>query len=140
MPRLGNDLVAGGRKVTGLGAPADNSNDAARKIDLETRRMTSIASSATPTPNAGTTDGYTITALAANATFGAPTGTFADMKGLIIRIKDNGTARTLAWNAAYVPRGVALPTTTVAGKYLTVGFLYNATTSTWDCIAVAQEA
>ena len=39
-------------------------------------RVTTITSSATPTPVASTTDSYIITALAAGATFGSPgTGT-----------------------------------------------------------------
>ena len=39
------------------------------------RTATTTASSATPTPNIDTTNQYALTALAANATFGAPTGT-----------------------------------------------------------------
>jgi len=35
---------------------------------------------------------------------------------------------------------VALPTTTVLGKILTVGFIYNTVTMTWNCVASAQEA
>ena len=100
---------------------------------------TSIASSATPTPNSDTTTYYTITALAAGATFGAPTGSPVNGQRLFIRIKDNGTARTLAWNAAYRAIGIVLPTTTVISKTLYVGCVYNSTDSKWDVLAVAQE-
>ena len=103
-------------------------------------RTTSIASSATPTPNCDTTDNYVITALAEAATFGAPTGTPIQGQKLIIRIKDNGTARALAWNAIYVARGQTLPATTILGKYLRVGLIYNSQASAWDCVATAQEA
>ena len=61
---------------------------------------------------------------------------------MIIRVKDNGTARALAWGTAYTPGGVALPTTTIISKILTVGFIYNSDNSLnkLQCIAVSQEA
>jgi len=105
-----------------------------------TKRVGSTASSATPTPSADSHDIYTVTALAADATFGAPTGTPTDGQPLIIRIKDNGTARALAWNAIYRAMGSSLPTTTVPSKTLYLGFIYNSTDSKWDLIAKAQEA
>lgn len=105
-----------------------------------TARVTSTASSATPTPNADTDDQYQLTALAAAATFAAPTGTPTDGQPLIIQIKDNGTARTLAWNAIYRAVGVTLPTTTVVSKMLYVGMRYNAAAVKFDVLAVATEA
>lgn len=100
------------------------------------KRVTSEASNATPTPNADTTDVHIITALAAGATFGAPTGTPTQGQQLIIRIKDNGTARSLGWNAAYrASTDLALPTTTVISKTLYLGFIYNSTDSKWDLLA-----
>lgn len=101
------------------------------------KRITSEASNATPTPNADTTDVHIITALAAAATFAAPTGTPTQGQQLIIRIKDNGTARTLGWNAAYrASTDLALPTTTVLSKTMYLGFIWNATDSKWDLLAL----
>lgn len=105
-----------------------------------TPRIGTEASSATSTPTADTVDQWNVTALAVADTFAAPTGTPTDGQKLIIRIKDNGTARALAWNAIYRPIGNPLPTTTVISKTLYVGFLYNAADSKWDCVATAQEA
>lgn len=105
-----------------------------------TPRVGTVTDSATPTPDADAHDLYTVTALAQAATFGAPTGTPINGQKLIIRILDNGTARALSWNAVYVARGVALPTTTVISKYLYVGFVYNSTAAKWDCIVSSQEA
>lgn len=105
-----------------------------------TKRVTSTASSATPTPNAGTDDMYVLTALAAAASFAIPAGTPTDGQSLVIRIKDNGTARALTWNAIYRAIGTALPTTTVVNKTLYLGFKYNAADTKWDCLAVSQEA
>lgn len=103
-------------------------------------RITNVASSATPIPNVSTTDQYNLTALAATATFGIPTGTPLDGNKLIIRIKDNGVARTLAWNAIYRAVGITLPTTTVISKTLYVGFIYNGADAKWDAVALNQEA
>lgn len=103
-------------------------------------RVTSTASSATPTPAVDTTDIYILTALATAPTFGAPTGTPSQGQKLIVRIKDNGTARALAWNAIYRAMGTALPTTTVLSKTLYLGFIYNSTDAKWDLVASAQEA
>lgn len=102
-------------------------------------RETTTTSSATPTPNVDTTDLYTITALAAAATFGAPTGTPSQGQKLTIRMKDNGTARALTWNAIYrAGTDVALPTTTVLSKTLYCGFMYNSTDTKWDLLAVTN--
>ena len=105
-----------------------------------TKRVTTETSNATPTPNVANCDIHTITALAAAAEFGSPTGTPTEGQSLILRIKDNGTARALTWNAVYRAVGVTLPTTTVISKTLYVGFIYNNTDTKWDCLAVGQEA
>lgn len=103
--------------------------------------ITSTASSSTPTPvGSAERNQFNVTALAANATFAAPSGTPADGNTLVIRIKDNGTARTLAWNAIYRAVGVVLPLTTVISKTMYVGCRYNAADSKWDIIAVTREA
>lgn len=90
-------------------------------------------------------DGYrdtfhSITALASAMTINTPTGTPTNGTKLWYRIKDNGTARTLTWNASFVNRGAVLPTTTIISKVLNVGLSYNSATSTWDCVAVINEA
>lgn len=101
------------------------------------RRPTSIASSATPTPDSANTDLYVITALATAPTFGVPAGTPADGQGLMIRVKDNGTARALAFNTIYrASTDLALPSTTVISKTLYMGFIYNVADTKWDLIAV----
>jgi len=103
-------------------------------------RVGTVASSATPTPTADVSDLFTVTALAANAVFAAPSGTPVDGQRLVIRIKDNGTARTLAFNAIYRAIGVTLPTTTVISKTMYLGMFYNSADSKWDVVAYAVEA
>jgi len=106
-------------------------------VNSRNPRVTSTASSGVPTPNVDTTDLYLLTAQAAAATFGAPTGTARDGQKLMIRIKDNATAQTLAWNAAYrASSDLALPTTTIISKTLYLGFVYNAADTKWDLLAL----
>jgi hypothetical protein len=107
-----------------------------------TPRTTTEASSATPTINTDTTDMHTITALAADITSFTTnlSGTPVNGQKLIIRIKDDGTDRAITWGASFASRGATLLTTTIAGKYLYLGFIYNSTTSTWDCVAATSEA
>ena len=105
-----------------------------------TKRVTTITSNATPTVNTDNCDCVDITALAAAITSMTTnlSGTPTNFQSLIFRIKDNGTARAITWGASFSANGVALPTTTVISKLLTVGFIWNG--STWGCVASAQEA
>ena len=83
---------------------------------------------------------YFVTALATNATITAPSYTPTNGKTLVIRIKDNGTARTLSFTSDYTAVGVTLPTTTVANKVLYIGAIYNSATSKHDVISISREA
>lgn len=107
-----------------------------------TPRVTSITSSATPTINTDSCDAVTITALATAITSMTSnlSGTPNNFDELMIRIKDNGTARAITWGASFEAKGVALPTTTVISKVLTVGFIYDTVTSKWGCVGSVQEA
>ena len=102
----------------------------------------SVASSATVTPTSDNNI-VVITAQAAALTMAIPTGTPAQGQALMIRIKDNGTARAITWTTGtggYRAIGVTLPTTTVINKTTYVGLIYNSTDSRWDAIGVATEA
>ena len=87
-----------------------------------------------------TTDIFVITAQAGALLFNSPSGTPVQGEKLVIRIKDNGTARALTWNAVFRAMGTALPSTTVLSKTLYLGFFYNSTDTKWDLVASAQEA
>ena len=99
-------------------------------------------STATPTPNADLYDQYSLTALAADAAFAAPTGTPVDGQKLILRIEDNGTARALTWDAIYEACGdgiaAAIDSTTLSKK-MYVGCIYNTANTKWDVVAVSEE-
>jgi hypothetical protein len=99
----------------------------------------SVASSATVTPTFAD-DQVNITAQAAGLTLANPTGTAVDGWGMAIRIKDNGTARSIGYGSQYRAIGVTLPTTTVISKTLYLGMVFNNADTKWDVVAVAQEA
>jgi len=101
------------------------------------RSQTSVS---TLTCNLNISDQDSVTALAAALTIAAPVGTLTNALRLVIRIKDDGTARALTWNAIFRVIGVTLPTTTTANKTVYIGCIYNSTDTKWDVVAVKQEA
>jgi hypothetical protein len=99
-------------------------------------RVGTTASTATPSISADLYDQYNITALAAAITSVTVSGTAVDGQKLLVRIKDNGTVRTIAWGASFLNSGVAqLPTTTVVSKTHLVGLIYDAAATKWICVA-----
>lgn len=113
---------------------------AAPPTNLAPRVITAGAASGSIAPDAVNADLFVITGLTAAATIAAPTGTPAAGQKLMLRIKDNGTARALTWNAIYKPYGaVVLPTATTAGKSIYVGLIYESVSATWSVIALAVE-
>ena len=104
--------------------------------------VNSISSSANITPVVTTDKNfYLVTALAAAANINEPDGSPTQGQVLILRIKDNGTARALTWDTdVYRGIGVDLPETTNISKTLYIGFIYNATDNYYDCVAVQEES
>lgn len=106
-----------------------------------TTKCATAATATTVTPDISTANQYAYTALASALTINAPTGTPVDGDKLTFRIEDNAVAvRALTWNAIYRVIGTVLPTSTVLGKLLYVGCIYNAADTKWDVTAVAREA
>lgn len=102
-------------------------------------RVQSVTSSATITAAVDTEDGCIVTALAVGTNLAAPTGTPANGQRYWYRIKDNGTARAIAYNSIFRAIGWAQPSTTVVNKTLYLEYQYNATDTKWDLIRVALE-
>jgi hypothetical protein len=106
-----------------------------------TPRILTVASSATPAINTDNGDVAVIESLATNITSlttnltGAPT----DGQRLILRIKDNGSARTISHGASFANRGATMLSTTTAGKWSYEIFVYNSTAAVWDCVGVLTE-
>lgn len=105
-----------------------------------TRRAPAVTQSATPIINTDNTDVAHITGLAQAITSMTTnlTGTPVEGDMLRIDITDNGTARAITWGTSFEASGtVALPTTTVLGVRLDVGFVWNTVTTKWRCVATA---
>lgn len=126
--------------------PSESAGNRNRKVTAALLRaifnapsIQSVTSSATVTPTFSD-DMVKITAQAAALALANPTGTAIPGHGMVIRIKDNGTARAISYGTQYRAVGVTLPTTTVVGKTLYLAMIYNSDDTKWDVVAVAQEA
>jgi len=104
-----------------------------------TRRAVPVTQSATPTINSDNMDIAQITGLAQAITSMSTNLSGTPNAGdlLEIQITDNGTARAITWGTSFASTTVSLPTTTVISTRLRVLLEWNATSSTWDCVAVA---
>ena len=103
-----------------------------------TSRSSTTTSSATPTINTNNTDIFGLTAQAVDITSFTTnlSGTPTDGQKLWIYIVGTA-ARAITWGASFESSTATLPTTTVTTNRLDVGFVWNAATSKWRCVAVA---
>lgn len=104
-----------------------------------TPRIQTVTSSATVTPSADSDDGVKITAQAANLTLANPSGTPTSMQPMIVRLKDNGVARTITYGSQYRAVGISLPSSTVISKQMYFGMVWNSDDSKWDIIGYSLE-
>jgi hypothetical protein len=151
-------LLPVGSTVTGTESiPADQGSDTVRitPVQITTfaasevktltnkrirERVDSTASDATPRIDVDLFDCFTITALATSITDFLITGTPTNFQTLVIRIKDNGTARGITMGTNFVAMGASLPTTTVVSKLMHIVCIYDSVQSKWGVTAVIQEA
>jgi hypothetical protein len=105
-------------------------------------RIGSVTTAAIPAINTDNYDQFNITALADVITDFSTglSGTPADGQRLLLRIKDAGTAKAITWGSKWRAIGVGMPTTTIVGKTMYVGAIYNLADTKWDVVAVGQEA
>jgi len=103
-----------------------------------TKRVRSITSAAQPTINTDNCDYVDITALTGNITSMSDNLSGTPTIGQTLWISIVGTAqRTIAWGDKF--EGELLPGKVDNGKRLDVGFIWNAVTSKWRCVAVNHE-
>lgn len=107
---------------------------------VDTVRVQSVTSASTITPSLPTYQGIKVTAQAEGLTIANPTGTIGEMDRFMIRIKDDGTSRSLSFGTEYRAIGVTLPSATTISKTLYMEIIRNATDSKWDVILVREEA
>jgi hypothetical protein len=144
----GNVTIANGKSAI---VYADGAGAGAEVVDLTntflfqplTRAVAASGTSGTLTPNSDTTDIFNAFALDGATTLAVPSGTPIDGQRLILRLRDDGTARALTWtttSGGYRVIGTTLPSTTTISKLLYVGCVYNSTDSFWDVVAVTTQA
>lgn len=104
-----------------------------------------VTSSATVTPVAELSgkivdDGVEITAQAEALTIAAPSGTPFRGQFMSIKVTDDGTTQTVAFNAVYVAtESVTIPTDTIAGKSFKAFLGWNVEDANWSVYNVAHE-
>jgi len=133
---------AGVLAVEGVVVPTISSTHTLTNKRIDPRTTTTPTGTSVPSINTDTTDIYTITAQAEAITSMSTnlSGTPVNGQTLVIRIKDNGTARAITWGSSFTAVGITLPTTTTANKLTYVGFMYNSTSAKWDALATVTEA
>jgi hypothetical protein len=101
------------------------------------RTVSVTTAGATLTPNITIGDVFTITAQDVALAVANPTGTPVNGQRMIIRIKDNGTLRSITWSGSQyrASSDLSLPTTTIASRTQYLGFIWNSTDSRWDLLA-----
>lgn len=103
-------------------------------------RIVTAASYTTDTGTAldvSTCDEFDVTAQAGALKLKNPGGTPVNGQKLIVRIKDDGTARALTYDTQFrASSDLDLPSTTVVNKTLYMGFIFNSTDTKWDLLAV----
>lgn len=133
---IGAALVAGTNVTITVDDPGDTITIASS--GAATPNIQSVVSAATVTPTFSN-DMVKITAQAVALTLANPTGTPVDGHGLVIRIKDNGTARAITYGSQYREVGTSLPVTTDPGFTVYIALIWNNDDTKWDAVAVSQE-
>lgn len=104
-----------------------------------TPNVQGVVSASTVTPTFANNQ-VNITAQAAALALANWTGSAIPAWKIVIRIKDDGTARAISYDTKYRAIGITLPTTTVISKTLYLGIIYNSADDKFDVVAVSQEA
>jgi hypothetical protein len=129
--------AAGVIAVEGVVIPSISSTNTLTNKRI-TKRVGTTTSSATPTINTDNVDYYSLTAQTADITSFTTNLSGTPTDGQTLWISITGTAaRAITWGTSFEASTVALPTTTVTTNRLDVGFVWNAATSKWRCIASA---
>lgn len=136
---VGNGDIDAAKLATGAVTTAKIADGAVTPVKAAPAVVVASSTSGSLTPVLTTTK-YCVTDLAENCTVQVPTGTPFEGQTLTLRIQDNGTARSIAWNAIYRGINLTLPNSTVANKVMYISMMYNSDQSKWDVISVARQS
>jgi hypothetical protein len=99
-------------------------------------RVVSNTSTSTLTPDVSSGDLFVLTAQAAALAFANPTGTPVNGQRIMIRIYTaSAQGFTFSGSEYRASTDLTLPTTSIAGKTVYLGFQYNSADTKWDLIA-----
>lgn len=135
-------VSAGAIAVEGVTVPTISSTSTL----TNKRNQPRIVSAASYTTDTGTSldfstcDIFIVTAQAGALLFNNPSGTPQHGEKIIIRCKDNWTARPLTYGTQYRAVWVTLPTTTVINKTTYLCGIWNATDTKLDILVAQTEA
>jgi hypothetical protein len=133
----GNLSITGNYTANSVAVPTISSTSTLTNKRV-TPRVSTTTSSATPTINTDSVDVYGLTAQAVDITSFSTNLSGTPTDGQLLRIYIVGTAaRAITWGASFEASTTPLPTTTVTTNRLDVGFVWNAATSKWRCLASA---
>jgi hypothetical protein len=126
--------------VEGVAVPTVTSTSTLTNKRITKRVLDSNAPSSPVTPDSDSYDQIVYRGISAALTINAPSGTPTAGQLLVIRFKDDGTARALTWTegssgAMRFSSDLAKPTTTTLSKTLYTLFIWNATDSRWDMLS-----
>ena len=141
-PTNADVIVPTGSAVTLLYTVAEERWRVLAQVEPHVNRSESITTVATLTPDPDQKDIVTVSAQAEALVVANPSPAYTVVNGqkFILRIKDDGSVRTITWGDEYRAIQSSLPSSTTASKTLYLGFIYNAPDTKWDLVANAQEA
>lgn len=125
------DLVVGTARVT---VKVDTDPDE----PVLTPPIEVLPDAATLTPNVANAGGKA-NEISQNFTLANPTGDPYLFQRYTLRLKTS-SIRTITYGSQYRAMGSALPSATVAGKYLYIEVIWNGDDEKWDAIMIRQEA
>ena len=134
--------IPAGGAVTLLYTVAESRWRVLAQVEPHVNRSESITTVATLTPDPDQKDIVTVSAQAEALVVANPSPAYTVVNGqkFILRIKEDGSVRTITWGDEYRAIQSSLPSSTTASKTLYLGFIYNAPDTKWDLVANAQEA
>ena len=138
-----SEIISNSKKHISIYRPVTESDRSAIRSVVPgtphiTNTITTGGSSYTPQPELYSM--LVITAQDSALTINDITNSSFDGQKLLIKIKDNGTARAITYGSKYRASGTVLPATTTIGKYLYIAFIRNVVDDKWDLLASTTTA
>lgn len=121
---------------TGTQYPPSAKLATSEDVAKRAKRVWTQSNNTSVTVDSGSYDVVDDSGITGAITVNAPTGNPSQFQSLLFCF--TGTAsRAITWNAVFADTTITRPTTTSGTAMLRVGFMWNSTSSHWDCVGVA---